>query len=114
MTKAISNFKRLQSMSVEELADWLDKNGNFDDSPWLIAFNEKYCEKCDSIKCKYADAEKVLGFSPLLYDGSIWSGTAEVECAYCEVYNKCRYFENLDDIPDNKEVIKMWLEEEAE
>jgi hypothetical protein len=94
-------------MTIDELAEWLDKNCMFDNSPWLNSFNEKYCEKCESIKCKYVDAEEKLGITPFSYSG-------EIECAYCELENKCRFFQELDDVPDNKEMIKMWLEEEAE
>ena len=101
------NFERLQSMSIDELAEWLDKNCMFDNSPWLNSFNEKYCEKCESIKCKYVDAEEKLGITPFSYSG-------EIECTYCELENKCRFFQELEDVPDNKEMIKMWLEEEAE
>jgi len=107
MTKAITNFKYLQNMSIDEFAEWLDKNCMFDNSPWMNLFNEKYCSKCESIKCKYADAEEKLGITPFSYSG-------EIECAYCELENKCRFFQELDDVPDNKEMIKMWLEEEAE
>ena len=107
------NFERLQSMSMDELAEWLDKNCMFDNSPWLNSFNEKYCEKCESIKCKYVDAEEKLGLSPY----ACYSG--EIKCAYCELADesgikKCRFFPELNDVPDNKEMIKMWLEEEAE
>ena len=108
MMKGMSNFKRLQSMSVDELAQWLDENGQFDTSPWSEWFSKKYCNNCESIKCKYADAEEKLDFSPYTF----YSG--DIECAYCEIYHKCKFFENLEDVPDNKEVIKMWLEEEAE
>lgn len=101
------NFERLQLMSIDELAEWLDKNGMFDNSPWSEWFSKKYCENCESIKCKYADAEEKLSITPFSYSG-------EIECAYCELENKCRFFQELDDIPDNKKVIKMWLEEEAE
>jgi hypothetical protein len=94
-------------MDLDQLTEWLDKNGMFDNSPWLNSFTEKYCSKCESIKCKYADAEEKLGF----YLYARCSG--EVECVYCELYNRCRFFENLEDVPDNKEMIKMWLEEEA-
>lgn len=103
----MNNFKRIQSMTIDELAEWLDKNCMFDNSPWLNSFNEKYCEKCESIKCKYAGAEEKLDITPFSYSG-------EIECAYCELENKCRFFQDLDDVPDNKEMIKMWLEEEAE
>ncbi len=106
MMTAGSNFERLQSMSIDELAEWLDKNGMFDNSPWLNSFNKKYCEKCEVIECTYTDAKEKLGIEPCFLDDTI-------ECAYCEVYNKCRFFENLEDVPDSKDMIKMWLEEEV-
>ena len=104
----MTNLEKIKNMPIDELADWLDKNSMFDNSPWMNLFNEKYCAKCESIKCKYVDAEEKLGFSPY----ARYSG--EVECSYCEIYGKCRFFENLEDVPDNKEMIKMWFEEEAE
>ena len=89
-------------MTVDELADWLDKNGCFDDSPWSDFFDKEYCRKCEAIKCTYADVKEKPSYS------------GEVECAYCEVYGKCKFFPEFDDIPSNKYVIKMWLKEEAE
>ena len=111
MTTAGTNFDRLRSMTIDELAEWLDKNGMIDNSPWLNSFNEKYCEKCESIECSYVDAKEKLGLTPF-YDETF-------ECAYCELADetgvkRCRFFTELDDVPDNKEMIKMWLEEEAE
>jgi hypothetical protein len=108
----MTNFENLKKMSLEDFAEWLDKYGQFDHSPWSESFAEKYCDNCESIKCKYADAEEKLGFSPFSYSG-------EVECAYCELADelgvkRCRFFPELEDIPDNKETIKMWLEEEVE
>lgn len=107
----MTNLEKIKNMSIDELAEWLDKNGMFDNSPWLNAFNDKYCEKCESIECCYADAKEKLGITPF-YDETF-------ECAYCELADengvkRCRFFQELDDIPDNKEMIKMWLEEEAE
>ncbi len=103
----MNNFERLKSMSVEELAEWLDQNGIIDNSPWSEHFNNKYCANCESVMCKYEDAEKVLGFKPYFLDD-------EVECAYCEVYNKCRFFPEMDEVPDGLEAVKMWLEAEVE
>ena len=108
----MTNFKRLQYMSIEELAGWLDKNGMFDHSPWSQWFAKKYCENCESIKCKYVDAEEKLGITPFSLSG-------EIECSYCELADgsgqtKCRFFPELNDVPDNREVIEMWLNEEAE
>lgn len=107
MMKAGTNFKYFQNMSIDELAEWLDIHCLVDSSPWMHSFNEKYCSKCESIKCKYVDAEEKLGITP-------FSRSGEIECAYCELENKCKFFPELDDVPDNKETIKIWLEEEAE
>lgn len=111
----MTNFKRIQSMNVDELAEWLDENGMFDNSPWSNWFNDRYCKNCESIKCKYADAEEKLGFTPYLFG----SYSGDLECAYCELADesgikRCRFFPELDDVPDNKKTIEMWLIEEAE
>lgn len=101
----MNNFENLKKMSLDDFTAWLDKNGMFDNSPWLNSFNKKYCDNCESVECHYEEAKEKLGITPF-YDNTI-------ECAYCEVYKKCRFFEHLEDVPDNKDMIKMWLEEEA-
>ena len=111
----MTNFKRIQSMNIDELAEWLDENGQFDTAPWSEWFSKTYCEKCESIKCRYADAEEKLGFTPYLFG----SYSGDLECAYCELADdsgikRCRFFPELDDVPDNKKTIEMWLIEEAE
>lgn len=103
----MTNFEKLKAMDVSSLATWLDKNGIIDHSPWLEDFNNKYCANCESVMCKYEDAEKVIGFKPMFDDD-------EVECAYCEIYKKCRYFEDRDEVPDGVEMVKLWLEAEVE
>lgn len=85
-------FDKLKSMNIDELTEWIDKHGEFDGSPWMSWFDEKYCKKCESIMCKYED------------------GTREFPCSYCELNDNCKFFPNLDSIPDNKMIIKMWLE----
>ena len=105
----MTNFERLQAMTLDELVEWLDRNGQFDDSPWSNWFNENYCSKCESIMCKYKDAEETLGFTPYIFG----SYGGDLECAYCELEHKCRFFPDLDDTPDNLETIKMWLNQEA-
>ena len=106
----MTNFKRLQTMTVNELAEWLDKNGSFDVSPWSEWFSKKYCDNCESVKCKYEDTEKTLGFTP--YQFGYYNGN--VECSYCELEKKCKFFSELEDTPDNFETIKMWLGQEVE
>jgi hypothetical protein len=34
----------------------------------------------------------------------------KVKFAWCEFHEKCKFFPNLEEIPDDKEIIKMWLE----
>lgn len=92
----MNNWTKLKNMSTEDLAEWLDQYGMFDNSPWITWFDQKYCKNCEDIMCKYEDGER------------------ELPCSYCEVYGTCRFFQNLDDIPDNKMTIKMWLESEVE
>ena len=92
----MNNFEKLQSMSVEDLAKWLDKNVSYDDSPWSDWFDKKYCKNCEDIVCKSPDDSR------------------KYVCAYCEIYGNCRFFSNLDDVPDSEETVKMWLESEAE
>jgi hypothetical protein len=101
----MTNLENLKAMSLEELAEWLDKNTIFDDSPWLNSFNENYCIKCESLKLDYEDAEEKLGID-LLFDHNT------CDCAFCEVYGRCRFFENCESVPNNKEMIKLWLNSE--
>lgn len=103
----MTNFIKFKAMTLEELVDFLDEFGQFDGSPWMEWFGRYYCDKCESIKCKYTEAEEKLGISPLLVRG-------EVDCAYCELNDHCKFFPKIKGIPDNKEVIKMWLSEEAD
>jgi hypothetical protein len=91
----MNNFENLKSMSVEELAEWLDVNGMFDGSLWNQWFDERYCSQCESIEAHYEESGRVC------------------KCAYCEVYEKCRFFVDWEDVPNNKAVIKMWLESEV-
>ena len=102
----MTNFEHLKNMSIAELAEWLDVHGQFDTSPWQEWFSQVYCNKCEPIKCKYADAEERFGFT-LLY-------SREIECSYCELEGRCKFFPDLDDIPSNIETIKMWLNKETE
>ncbi len=91
----MNNLKHLQTMPTDQLIEWLDENGN-QDAAWWKWFDEKYCNNCELEKY-YSDYFQQEG-----------------KCAYCEVYNKCRFFPEMDDVPDGKETIKLWLEAEIE
>lgn len=88
----MNNFEKLKSMSVDELSEWLDNNGMWDNSLWSKWFDEEYCKKCEDIMCKSPDDSR------------------EFRCAYCEIYDNCRFFPEKADVPDSKEIIRMWLE----
>lgn len=92
-------------MSVEKLAKWLDEHGQFDGSLWMDWFNTNYCIKCESITVKRKVAEDKLGISALC--------GGDTDCAWCELHKKCKYFKELENVPDNEEIIKMWLHSEV-
>ena len=87
-----TQFEQIKLMDVEELSEWLDQQTGSDTSPWIEWWDSTYCQKCES----------VMAFVPYL-DG-------EHECSWCEVNDECRFFSS---VPDNKEIIKMWLESEV-
>ena len=107
----MTNLQKIKDMSLDELADWLDDNVYVEDAPWMKWWDEQYCSKCESVECHFMAAQEKLGITTLLGD--------TIECAYCELADengvrKCRFFQDLDHVPDHLEIIKMWLEEEAE
>ena len=85
-------FQSIKSKNIDEIVDWLDEYGDFDGSPWMKYFNENYCGKCETIMCHYENSDK--GFS----------------CSWCEIFKKCKFFRQMDDVPDNNDIIRMWLE----
>ena len=91
----MNNFEKLQSMSTEEFSAWLDQNGMWDNSPWSTFFDSTYCKRCEPVEVYVPDFGR------------------KCEFAWCELEHKCRYFEDKADVPDCKEIIKMWLEGEV-
>ena len=89
-------YDEFMSKNIDELADWLDKYGDFDLSLWSKWWDKNYCSKC----------EPVITDKPTAY----W----DAEYAWCELNGKCKYFQHMKDVPDNKQVIKMWLESECQ
>lgn len=83
-------FEKMKMENINELVDWLDEHATHDNSPWYKYWDERYCNKCESIK----------------KDGT--------EFAWCEVHGNCRFFKEMKEIPDNKQMIKMWLESECD
>lgn len=84
----MNKFDGIMSMNIDELAEWLANNWLHDNNPSINWFDDKYCKKCE----------------PVIIDG--------YEYAWCEVNHKCRYFQDIDDIPDCTHMTKLWLESE--
>ena len=88
-------FEKFKSMTIDEFADWLDKYGQFDGSPWMSWWDDKYCSKCEPIK-----VENETYVIPVM-------------CSWCELHkNKCKFFPDREEMPSNKDIIKMYLEEQ--
>lgn len=89
-------FEKFKTKDIDELADWLDEYASFESAPWMKYFDESFCNKCESVFARIEPFDD------------------EKQCAWCEVHNKCRYFQNMNDVPDPKQMIKIWLESENE
>ena len=94
----MNNFEKIKSMTIEELTDWIDKYGQFDVSPWMEWFDKTYCKNCESIKSH----SKQYNFN------------TEISYAYCELHDNCKFFPDIEYIPDNKDIIRMWLDAETD
>ena len=94
----MNNFERLQSMPIDEMAKWLSKHLAFDEAPHMMWFAKTYCDKCD----------------PVIEQRKEWYGMSKCELAYCEKNKNCRYFQELSEVPDDAETVRLWLEAEVE
>lgn len=88
----ISNFEKIRSFNSNEMSIFLD-NISIDDNPWIDWFDKKYCDNCDSVPSQFVNPYTDK------YD----------ECSYCEINNKCIFFQDLNTIPSNKDLISIWL-----
>lgn len=86
-------FECLKTKNIDELTEWFDKHMMFDNASWWHWWDENYCKKCEPIIATDNDGDKH-------------------EFAYCELNGNCKFFSDMDKIPDNKQIIKMWLESE--
>jgi hypothetical protein len=84
-----------KSQDIDEFVEWLSENGRYDYSAWEQWWDENYCNKCGWVSAYLEEFDKVC------------------DCAWCEANGKCKYFQELDDIPDIKQIIKLWLESEV-
>lgn len=87
-------FENLQSMNIDQFAEWFEENCLHDDDPCIEWFNKTYCKNCEPVVNK-----NEMGY--------------KMEYGYCELNGKCRYFKDMNEMSSNKETIKMWLESEC-
>ena len=86
-------FDSIKSKNIDELAEWINKYGVQDYSPWDNWFYNKYCNDCE----------------PIVKTDGIY----EKEYTWCELNcNKCKYFQSMEEAPWGKQLVKMWLESE--
>lgn len=93
-------FEDIHSKNIDELVEWLDKNGAYSGNPWTHWFNENHCKQCKSVKASFVSDQY----------GGYWDG--EHEFSWCELYGNCKYFQDIKKIPNRKEIIRLWLESE--
>lgn len=103
----MTNLEKFQQIttSVNKFADWIDKHCFYDNTPWMDWWDKNYCDKCESIILSADECKELTGIEPLF--------ASNLECAYCEVYHKCKYFPDLEETPSMKDIVKMWLAAES-
>lgn len=93
-------FDKIKSLSKEEMVNYLSQYGDVDFAPWWNWFDEKYCQKCETIETSEDDYHFKVRYS------------------YCELYGRCRFSSGEGDSNDpilgeDKKIIQKWLESEV-
>lgn len=90
-------FENALTKNINEFAEWLVKYCVSDSASWWNFWDNNYCKKCESVKAYVPAFDR------------------EVECAWCELNNnKCKFFPNMNAMPTEEEICKMWLESECQ
>lgn len=98
----MTNHDNIKSMSLDAFVDFLDKYSIHESTPWSMWWEQNYCGKCNSISVNAEKQKELLGFISL---------KENIDCAYCEIYDHCKYFPEKHEV-SLKDVLKLWLEEE--
>lgn len=91
----MTKFEDFKSKNIDELVDWIDENFAFDTAPYMWWFDNEFCKRCQPEEVYDVDH------------------STNMECAWCEISGKCKFFNDMDEVPYAKQIIKMWLESEA-
>ena len=87
-------FEKIKSMDIDEFAEWFDNHCSHDDDPAITWWNDTYCKNCEHVNGRYEDSDR------------------DIEFSWCEIYGKCRFFQEMDLAPNTLEMTKLWLESE--
>lgn len=85
-------FEKFKSMSIDDFAKWYEDK-LYEEDPCIDWWDNTYCKKC-------------------MADDSYESDGLSYE--WCNIHGKCKYFQELDNVPDFKQMIKIWLESEID
>ncbi len=88
-------FDNIKSKDIDQFIDWIDENFAYDTAPYMCWFDNNYCKRCQAEKVYDVDYNK------------------DMEYAWCEVTGKCKFFQDMSEAPNTKQIIKLWLESEA-
>lgn len=89
-------FDQIRKMNIDEFAEWFNDHCSHDTDPCVEWWNNTYCKNCN----------------PEL--GTIEGTQTPLEFAWCELHKKCRFFPNMECIPDSLEMTKIWLKSKSD
>ena len=90
----MTRLDQIKNMNNDELVEFLSKLDN-EDSPWNVMLNQR-CSYCPIFIVQYEDEDDF-----------------KHEVAFCEKFNKCIYFPEVEGLPSTLDIVKLWLNEEV-
>lgn len=90
----MTNKEWLQQATEDELIEFFDNLDSFETSPYMSWWDKNYCSNCPAILCRYEDSNR------------------DIPCSFCELENYCTFFPEIDHIPDSKDMLRLWLNQE--
>ena len=90
-------FSDIKSKKIDEFVDWLYEHFRHTEAPWYEWYEENYCSECEPV-------ERIESTNDFGY---------KIECAYCELNGNCRFFKEMEEVPDIKQIIKLWLKSKS-
>lgn len=98
----MTNFEMIKSKNIDEFIELFSEHFRYDNAPWWKYFDDNYCRGCKPVTTLVESTNREI------------DEDKEMEYAWCELNHKCKFFQEMDEIPDEKQIIKMWLLSECE